>query len=205
MIKFYILDLETNGLQAKNNFHEIAELSIIRADDCVQLTRQVRVNNIRNSSIDAMKITNKTEADYKKGISKKQLVADVEALLDEDGAEPAHRCLIGHNVINFDKKFLWGTWEMFGKRFPFDLYLDTMHLSKAFVKTSGINTNFKLGSLCDAFGVKKVSGAHNAASDTRNCYLLWQKLLESGVEYVEHIKRFPHVIENNNEVDNEIF
>lgn len=204
MIAFYICDLETNGLQAKNNFHEIAELSIIRAEDRVQLTRQVRVENIRNSSIDAMRITNKTESDYKKGISKKQLIEDVEGFLKEDGLEPPYRCLVGHNIINFDKKFLWQTWENFGKRFPFDLYLDTMHLSKAFAKTAGINTSFKLLSLCDSFGVKKVAGAHSAGADTRNCYLLWQKLMEN-VDYVEHIKRFPHITEEPIENDDELF
>lgn len=193
-IQFYCLDLETNGLMV--DFHEICELSILRASDRVQLSRQVKVDKPQNSNIDALKITNKTLADLAKGISKSQLVSDVDLFVDEDGLSPASRCLVGHNIIGFDKKFLWSLWEKEGRKFPFDFFVDTMHLSKAYTKKLGmVKPKHNLQVMCDTVGIKKVAGNHNAVSDTRNCYLLWKKLMES-IDYLDHIKRLPHMEED---------
>src|SRR5271166_3620860 len=190
-ISFYVLDLETTGLVYKNNFHEICELSILRCADRVQMTRQVKVEKIANASFDAMTITKKTAADYAIGITKNQLINDVEGFLEEDNSTQAGRCLIGHNVINFDKQFLWQLWERHKKQFPFDLYLDTMHLAKAAAKKRQlIKPKFNLSAACENFGIKKVAGEHNALSDTRNCFFLWQKLVDE-VDYLDHIKRIP--------------
>src|SRR5271165_4364936 len=191
-IMYYCLDIETNGLMFKNNFHEITELSILRTTDRVQLSRQVKVNYPEHSSIDALKITGKTIDDLKKGISKQQLINDVEEFLSEDNLSSEHRCLVGHNIINFDRKFLWQQWEVFNKYFPFSLYLDTLNMSKDHSKKSGlVKPSLKLEAACDLLGVQKRSGKHNAKSDTQNAYLLWQKLMDK-VDHLEHIKRIPH-------------
>src|SRR5271165_549294 len=196
-IIYYCLDIETNGLMFKGNFHEITELSILRTTDRMQLSRQVKVNKPENSSMDALKITGKTIDDLKKGISKQQLINDVEEFLTEDNLSPEHRCLVGHNVVNFDRKFLWQQWEVFNKIFPFSLYLDTLNMSKDHAKKLGlIKPSLKLEAACDLLGVKKQDGKHNAKSDTRNCYLLWQKLMEK-VDHLEHIKRIPHIDSND--------
>lgn len=201
-IIYYCLDLETNGLMSKNNFHEITELSILRAHDRMQLSRQVKVDRPENSSFDALKITGKTIEDLKIGISKRQLVGEVEGFLAEDNLTPEHRCLVGHNIVNFDRKFLWQQWENFNKYFPFSLYLDTLHMSKTHAKKIGlVKPSLKLESACDLFGINKRAGKHNAKSDTQNCYLLWQKLMEV-VDHLEHIKRIPHspeIIDDNKE------
>jgi DNA polymerase III epsilon subunit-like protein len=159
----------------------------------MQLTRQIKANFPERSSMDALKITGKTIDDLKKGISKQQLINDVEEFLSEDNLEPSHRCLIGHNIINFDRKFLWQQWEMFNKYFPCSLYLDTLNMSKDHAKKIGlVKPSLKLEAACDLLGVTKQAGKHNAKSDTRNCYLLWQKLMEK-VDFLEHIKTLPHV------------
>jgi DNA polymerase III alpha subunit (gram-positive type) len=198
-LNFYCLDLETNGLVFTNNFHEICELSILRATDRVQLSRQVKIDRPENSSFDALRITNKTIEDLKKGISKQQLIQEVEMFLAEDGTTAEHRCLIGHNIINFDRKFLWQLWSYYNKSFPFSLYLDTMNMSKAYIKKMGMKgQKSNLGAACDLLGVEKRAGAHAAKVDTRNCYLLWQKLIEV-VDYLEHIKRIPHSTDDDQE------
>jgi DNA polymerase III epsilon subunit-like protein len=194
-IAFYILDLETNGL-VSGGFHEICEFSILRASDRVQLTRQVKVDKPKNSSLDAMTITKKSMADYAKGISKSQLVADAEKFLSEDGLTPAHRCLVGHNIINFDRKFLWALWGRYSKEFPFELFLDTLHMAKAAAKKKQlIKPKLNLSAACEIFGVKKVAGEHNALSDTRNCFFLWEKLMKE-IDYLDHISRMPHRKDN---------
>ena len=201
-IKFYVLDLETTGLQWKNNFHEICEFSILRADDRVQLSRQVKVKKPQNASIDALRITNKTAEDLKRGIPMEKLIEEVEEFLSEDNIAPDYRCLVGHNVINFDRKFLWQTWDTYGKYFPFSLYLDTMNMTKAFIKKNGLaGHKANLQNACDLLNIKKQAGAHNAKSDTRNTYLLWQKLIET-VDHLDFIKCMPHKDENEAEAIN---
>ena len=195
-ISFYALDLETNGLAWKNNFHEICELSMVRASDKMQLSKQVRVDKPENSSFDALKITNKTANDLRHGISKRELVETVEQFVFEDGLTPEHRCIVGHNVINFDRKFLWQLWETFDKQFPFALFLDTMHLMRAYAKKNQlIKPSLKLQSSCELLNIKVLGKAHTAKYDTQNTFLLWQELGKS-IDYIDHIKRMPHNLNN---------
>jgi DNA polymerase III epsilon subunit-like protein len=191
---FYTVDLETNGLRWANNFHEICEFSILRAHDRVQLTRMVRVIHPENSNMDALNITKKSLNDLKTGISPSQLVEEAEEFLSEDNLTSAHRCIIGHNVINFDRYFLWNLWGRHKRIFPAENWLDTIHLFKAAAKKHQIiKPKFNLQAACDLFGVEKVGGQHNAKADTQNCFLLWQKLTNE-VDFLDHIRRLPHNI-----------
>ena len=40
---------------------------------------------------------------------------------------------------------------------------------------------------------------HNAVSDSQYNYRLWKKLMESGVDYLDHIKRIPHITNSETE------
>lgn len=191
-IIYYCLDLETNGLQWKDNYHEISELSIIRAEDRTQLSRFVKVDRPQNSSVDALRITGKTMDDLSKGISKRDLIEEVEKFVSEDGLTPEHRCLIGHNIINFDRRFLWQLWSNYSRTFPFSLYLDTMELTRSYAKKMGmIRPKVNLTASCDMLGVRKVAGAHDAVSDTRNTFLLWLKL-KNNLDQISYIKKLGH-------------
>jgi inhibitor of KinA sporulation pathway (predicted exonuclease) len=100
--------------------------------------------------------------------------------------------LVGHNIINFDRKFLWQLWENFNKQFPFDFYLDTMHLMRAYAKSRQlVKPALNLGASCELLGIVKAGQSHTAKHDTRNTYLLWQEVIKS-VDYLQHIKRLPH-------------
>jgi DNA polymerase III alpha subunit (gram-positive type) len=189
-ISFYVLDLETTGLS--KDIHEITELCLIRAEDRMTLNRQVKVNHPENASFDAMKITGKSFDDLKKGISPIQLIKDVEDFLAQDGIPPSHKCLIGHNLTAFDRVFLWKLWEDNNKKFGFDMYLDTLHMARDYGKKIGlIKPKLSLGASCDLLQIKKVAGEHNASSDTKNTYFLWERLMKE-VDYLKHIKRLPH-------------
>jgi DNA polymerase III epsilon subunit-like protein len=198
---YYCMDTETTGLSWKNNFHEIVQLSAIRSTDRAQLTRIVRANNWEQASFDALKLTGKTIEDIKKGIHQSELVRDVEEFLAEDKLNTEHRCLVGHNIINFDRKFLWQLWETYNKTFPFSLYLDTMSMTRTLGKKLGCGKEqrYNLTASCELLGTRKYAGAHSAKGDTRNTYMLWEKLMaHPDVNYLEHIKRIPH---NANEDD----
>lgn len=200
-IQYYVLDLETTGLMWKGNFHEICEFSIIRASNREQLSRQVKVDKPENSSVDALRIIKKTINELKQGVSKKELIDVAERFVLEDELTPEHRCLVGHNIINFDRKFLWQLWSSFNKDFPFSLYLDTMQLMRAFVKQKQIiKPAINLQASCDLLQIKKLGMPHTAHSDTQNTFLLWEKLMKE-TDYIKFIKRIPHNEEDNNDVE----
>lgn len=187
---FYVLDTETNGLSIQ--IHEICEYSIIRCSDKTQLSRQIKVDKPLNASFDALRITGKTIEDLKQGISKQQAIKDFNEFIEQDGLTPAHRCVIAHNS-NFDKRFIHHLWKQYNSEFPCDLWLDTIPLSKRLAAQMGQpKAKVKLEAAMDLFGLKKVAGLHTAAGDARNTYYLWKHLMESGIEYLDLIKQFPH-------------
>ena len=194
MISFYYCDLESTGLI--NNYNEVTEISIIRGSDCMQLSRMIKCDYPERANADALRITNKTVADLSKGISKTRAVEDCNRFFNEDGLTPQHRCIIGHNIISFDKKFLFSLWEGVGKEFPATLWADTLQLTRAYAKQIGlIKPKVNLQAACDLLDVKKAAGLHNAKSDTRNAYLLWKALVEDKkMDYLPFIKTAAHIL-----------
>ena len=70
---------------------------------------------------------NRGGAQKKKAILKAEVVQRCEKFFSEDGATPAHRCIVAHNAP-FDRKFLHALWGQVGKEFPANLWLDTTSL-----------------------------------------------------------------------------
>lgn len=215
-IKYYIVDTETTGLNS--SFHEMSEIGIIRCDDRMQLWKQIKCYHPERASFDALAITKKTINDLKMGESKYDVVQQVERFLSEDSSSPSARCIVGHNIVSFDRKFLHALWESVGKKFPANLWLDTMHLTQDLIKNNQIpeskiiktatgKISKTLSSACDMIGVKKFSGAHNAKVDSRNNYLLWKGLVEDcKINYISHIKNLPHMPDDEKEEDvNDIY
>lgn len=191
-VNFYVVDTETNGLSLK--LHEICQISIIRVEDRMQLTRDIKVNKVEHSSWDALKITGKTMNDLRFGMDKSSAIKEVEEFLSEDGASSTHRCLIAHNAA-FDRKFLCALWEQFGKKFPFDLSVDTIQMFRAYCKKQGIQKpKVNLGAACESLGIKKYGQSHDALVDTRHTYLLFQELSKS-LHWLDFVKNQPHNIE----------
>ena len=177
-IQYYCIDTETNGLIAKNLFHEVLQISIIRCKDKVQLTKYIKCEKPENSSLDALRITGKTIADIVQGISKEGAVETCNKFFNEDGLTPNHRCIIGHNIISFDKRFLHELWSQTNSIFPANLWLDTMQMFKHYMKTNGFPKNRKsnLDFACQTMNIKKQGITHSAKGDSQNTYLLWKKI-----------------------------
>ena len=204
-LNYYVIDIETTGLNA--SYHEMIEISVIRANDRVQLTRYIKCVYPERSSFDALKATGKTLADLEIGVSKEQVINEVNDFFNLDNSAPANRCIVGHNIIAFDSKFLHSTWASVNSIFPANLYLDTITLTKQFIKThdlSNVNVpktatgkvSTKLHSALELTGTKKATNkAHTAQSDTRNTFVLWKKLVEDhNIDYLPHIKTIPHIV-----------
>lgn len=191
-IQFYICDVESTGLSSK--VHETVQLSIIRCADRHQLSKYIIAEHPETASPEALKITGKTHADLLNGDPKEHVVDLIDNFFAQDGTTPEHRCIIGHNVHRFDCRFIHALWEKVGKEFPAYLWLDTIPFTKAYAKKFGIESpgGFNLRASLDLCGIQVKGQMHNAIIDTQYNYRLWRKLMESGVDYVDHIKRKPH-------------
>jgi DNA polymerase III epsilon subunit-like protein len=201
-LKYYVIDTETTGLKA--GYHEMTEIGIIRCEDRVQLHRLIKCENPERASFDALAITKKTMADLERGNDRNDVVAECDKFFEEDGATPAHRCIIAHNAP-FDRKFLHAFWEVCGRQFPAHLWLDTIPLTKAYAKQIGlVKPKVNLHAACDIVGIKKLSDAHNARVDSRNTYLLHRDLVEvKKVDYLPFIKTAVHSFQTSTDASDD--
>lgn len=196
-LNYFLVDIETTGLST--SLHDIIEISLIRMHDKMQLNRKIRAKNPKTASMDALKITGKVPADLYKGIELEQAIDDVNNFLNSDGLLPSDRCMVGHNVLSFDKRWLHAKWTKYEREFPAQYWVDTLAMSRELVKLKGISgkPSLKLHAACDLFGVKKTSEAHNSKDDTKSNYYLWMKLKEENIDHLKYIKSFPHSISQN--------
>lgn len=198
-IEFYCLDSESNGL--KVNFHELTQICCIRVSDRLQFDKTIRCLHPERSQAMALQITGKTHDDLRQGEEQLAVIEAFENYLNSDGKAPKNRCIIAHNR-SFDQRFLHALWAQHKRVFPADLWIDTIPMTRSFGKKQGmtkVETN--LTAALKLLGVsKKAAGMHNAVSDSRNLYFLWQKLIESE-DYLQYIKRIPHGLDGNDSVD----
>ena len=130
-IQYYVIDTETTGT---GNQHEIVEISIIRCSDKVQMTRFIKADFPERASLDALAITGKTIEDLRNGIPKEEAVAQIEEFFNLDNSSPECRCIVAHNA-SFDQRFLHNLWDRCGKKFPANMFLDTMQLTRIAAKS----------------------------------------------------------------------
>lgn len=191
-IKYYIIDIETNGLRLKH--HELTEVSFIRVDDKMIFSKQVKCDYPNRASLDALKITGKTIQDLYYGEKKNDVVAMIKNFLNKDNLTPEHRCIIGHNV-NFDRSHLLALFDEFNETFPANLWLDTMGMMRQIIKQAnpGIKRpKINLEASCQFFKLEKTASFHNAKGDAKNTFYLWQKIQAINFDYLPYIKRLPH-------------
>jgi DNA polymerase III alpha subunit (gram-positive type) len=197
-IQFYLIDTETTGLA---KYHEVVQLSVIRCKDRHQLSKYIIAEHPERASEEALRVTNKTKADLLKGDPKEQVVDLVHNFLESDNTTPEHRCIIGHNIHKFDMRFLHALWEKCNMEFPAYLWLDTIPFTKAYATKFGISSpgGFNLRASLDLVNIEVKAELHNAITDSQYNYRLWKKLMESGVDYVDHMRRKPHLLNKDSD------
>jgi len=189
MINYYIVDLETNGTAV--NYHEVTQISAVRCSDLVQFNRFIKIKYPERSNKTALEVTNTTIEDLSRGKPAAEVIDDFESWLTSDGYNSEGRCIVGHNIVNFDRKFLHALWADNKKVFPANLWLDTIpywkewHVNTTGVKSRKSNLEFALTSL----GVTPKGPSHSAKVDTQNNYVLWKKLSETNLKKSKFIKR----------------
>lgn len=191
MIHYYIIDVETTGL--KVGYHETTQISIIRCVDRKQLNKYIKAEHVNRASPKALEVTGRTYADLSKGDDRASVVDFCDQFFNEDGASPEERCIVGHNIHRFDRKFLYALWASVDKVFPANLWLDTLPSTKKFALQKGIySDNFKLDSCLKVVGAVPRPGGHNAVVDTQNTYILWRRLEKDGIDLLPFTQRSPH-------------
>lgn len=192
-IHYYTVDTETTGLS--KDLNEIFQISIIRCSDRHQLSRRIKVENLDTVNQRALEVTNTKMSDLLFGDKKEDVVSECESFFAQDGATPEHRCIVGHNIVGFDLRFLFKLWEKCEKEFPAALWLDTLKYVRKYAKANGLdNKQWDLNNACIKLGITPKKGAHSALIDTQNNYLLWKEIQKRGVPQVEIIERRRHIL-----------
>jgi DNA polymerase III epsilon subunit-like protein len=197
MINYYILDTETTG--TKCGYHEITEISVIRCSDRNQMTKFIMPEHPERVAEAALQATGRSYNDLLVGSPKEDVVNAIDQFFNKDESLSENRCIVGHNISKFDRKFLYALWGSVGKTFPANLWLDTIPFIKSYMKKFGIQSKkYNLQASLEILGIQGRTDYHNAKADTQNNYLLWKKLMESNVDYLSHIERVAHRIEEDN-------
>jgi DNA polymerase III alpha subunit (gram-positive type) len=196
-VKFFIADLETNGLKA--NHHEITEISILRCEDMVQRVWKLNIHNPEKSSDEALMVTGQELSSIlSRKVYLEDVINEVNEFLEETGEGPDDRLIIGHNE-SFDRRQLEENWKRLGYKLPVNYFLDSKEMARKYIKQ-----HLKLGrqsialnKLLDLFNIKAEPGAHSAEVDVRNTFRLWKYLEKRGMKNIEFTKLSPTLIKKD--------
>lgn len=199
---YYTIDIETNG--TKVNYHEITEISIVRIEDLVQFSRFIKIKYPKKTNPEALKATGRSYKDLYKGYPVKDVIDEVNNFFAEDGKTPEHRCIVGHNILMFDRKFLNATWQEHNLEFPAVCWLDTKQLIKKYAQNYlGIaKPKVNLADSLKIMEIKARGTAHSAVPDTQNTTILYKKLEKTGMDILPFIKRIANE-ENKEQEEND--
>lgn len=193
-IEFYILDLETTGTSC--GYHDVVEISIIKANTRQQLSKDIIAEYPERANQTALNITQKTKQSIKLGHPKEDVVKACNEFFEADGLTPEARCIVGHNIVNFDKKFVHDLWEKCNSKFPANFWLDTIkYLKQYMIKNGVVSRKTNLEAALHIVGAKPRYPLHSAKMDTQNNWILWKKLVDSGVDYLDLMERHEHIIQ----------
>lgn len=172
-INYYILDTETTG--TRNGYHEVTQISICRCTDKLQLNKFIRPLYPERTDPRALQYTGRTMADLDKGDTKLEVVNSCNKLFEMDGSTPEGRCIVGHNVWAFDKRFVHQLWEDVGMNFPASLWFDTLTFTRKYIKERGmIKQAASLDNALRLLGGLPKIGSHDAKIDVQNNYSLFE-------------------------------
>ena len=161
---YVVFDLETTGLSCYEN--EIVEIGAIKVENNRVLgTYSSFVKPKHNIPYYITRIN---------GISNQMVknAPGIDCALSEFLEFTGEYPLLGHNIINFDMKFINAASEaLYGEVVNND-YIDTLRLSRQHLRN--INS-YSLSSLCQYFGIDTV-GAHRAMADCEMTNRVYQAL-----------------------------
>ncbi len=188
-MEYYVLDIETNGLC--RDYHEITELSIVRCKDLEQRVWLFKTHDPKKSNKDALFITKQNIWEIqKRKYYLDDLIAEINDFINEDGLYSNERIFIAHNAT-FDRNFVEHYWKKFKSEFPSDYWLDTVAMSKKYIKMKDFQgkTSASLENMLKIANIEEnIDMKHTAEGDTRTTFMLWKFLQKNGINNSEFIK-----------------
>lgn len=188
---YTIIDIETTGLDPIND--KIIELAALKVRDNKIVDNYSTLINPK-IEIDSF-ITELT------GITNEMLenAPTIEEKLQEYIEFIGEDIIIGHN-INFDINFIYDSYEKYFNSFLFNDYIDTLRLSRNFIKDT---PNHKLKTLSEKFNIN-YDNAHRALNDcyiTNSLYMILKEIINSrDSERTDFINKI--IINDDNPVKN---
>lgn len=160
---FVVFDIETSGFNPE--LHKIIEIAAIKVIDGVRVdTYQSLVKYNGNLSPNVVELTGINSNDLK-------YAPDRERVLKEFREFVGNYDLVGHNVAQFDNKFLWFSALSVGIEPMRNGVVDTLSIARQTVQSD----SYKLEYLCRALGVA-VSNTHRALDDANLTLSLLERL-----------------------------
>lgn len=191
-MRLVCFDLETGGLDP--SIHPIIQIAAIAVDENLIAIREFEAKiafDRSKADSETLKLNSFDEDVWQKeqrpladvcGAFSEFLrnFSDVRMMSQKTGRPYSVAQLIGHNAATFDGPFLQSAYRSTGTFLPASYkVLCTMQRAMFFFLERGGEQpkDFKLGTLCEFFGVK-IDGAHDALNDVRATVELYRTILD---------------------------
>lgn len=166
---YVLYDLETTGISS--NYDEVIEISALKVrdgkivDEFDELVNPMRPIPYAASAVNH--ITNEMVA-----------AAPVFSVVLEEFLDFAEDdVLVGHNIHNFDMKFLYRDCERYFAQTLTNDYVDTLKFARACLPG---RKHYKLGDLAELYGIS-TAGAHRALNDCKMNQQVFERLAKEKV------------------------
>lgn len=162
---YVVIDLETTGLYAEDNhIIEIAGIRIASGRPTKIFSSLINYRGKLDQNI--VSLTGIKSDDLASAPDRRYVLEKFQEFVGDD-------VLVGHNIKDFDNKFLWFSFQSVNLSPLKNGLIDTLELARANVPSD----SYKLGYLCERFDIK-VSGAHRALDDAKSTLKLFEKMVQ---------------------------
>lgn len=194
---FALIDVESTGLSCE--YQELTEISVLNCQNLEQVLWEIKIKHPERCSKEALLVTHKTAQELaSRGRYIEEVIPEINDFLSNITKDPDDLCIIAHNA-SFDRRFVEHFWKKLDYTFPANYWLDTLSMSKRFVKqilNINTKTSFALSNMLKLAGIKEKPGAHQSLVDVQNTYCLYMYMKSRGMSNSEFIKLSPSLIEN---------
>ncbi len=174
---YVVIDLETTGLHADSDkIIELAAIKVVNGVPVKSINTFVQYKGKLSSKITS--ITGIRDVDLINAPDRKSVLRSLKVFV---GDLP----LIGHNIAEFDNKFLWFSMKSVGIEPLNNPLIDTLELAKQ----NFILDSYRLSSLCEKFDIK-IDNTHRALDDAKLTLKLFIKMQEAGITVISSRREY---------------
>ncbi len=162
---YVVFDIETSGLSPElHKIIEIAAIKVLNGKPAGNYHSLINYQGKLNPTI--VDLTGINPNDLKDAPDRKTVLQEFYEFVGDHN-------LVGHNIAQFDNKFLWFSSLSVGLTPKKNGLIDTLTIAR----TTLLSDSYKLGYLCSELGIK-VDNTHRALHDANLTLMLFEKLNE---------------------------